>query len=463
MKEVWRLVSDDPEIRAPEPYQVVIESQPDAFQLNPEHIFLNSPRHRIQFVPHALLRPPNDIPTRAFRLAFPTLLAAAADSLLFWDVRTGELVERMDFIQLQMPIPLGSAESSTSSPPPHPPESIMTGILGDICYVDLNDKYAFVCGVQPVKVFRRQHTPTTPPTTTSQQPSSSSSTQNPIEPNTRANCVMALINSSLQRRGKWYFRVGYVDEEDLPIGFRDWKSRKSNSREVYLAESDEVDIAPFTYFQQGEFVGTIESESESEDEDEVVVGEGGGRDSAWRRRRRNRRGNKLIRPVPGMWRNQDKVVVKHKMAMSTASVLIPVYHEHRQRCLAGESIKQSLTPPHNLINSSVHVSPCGQHLAILARWSRLLIIPYFERVIDGRVKDIHEIMIDIHLNARVESVYLAYENGRIGVVTVRSLFHHYKSQLLTHLCISTLVFTSSNQHSHPQTISKHLQNFTFKE
>lgn len=50
--------------------------------------------------------------------------------------------------------------------------------------------------------------------------------------------------------------------------------------------------------------------------------------------------------------------------------------------------------------------------------SRLLIIPYFERVTNGSVKDIYDVMIDIQLNAPVESIYLAYEDGRVGVVTV---------------------------------------------
>lgn len=78
-----------------------------------------------------------------------------------------------------------------------------------------------------------------------------------------------------------------------------------------------------------------------------------------------------------------------------------------------------------LIFISVHVSPCGEHLAILGPQGRLLIIPYFERVIDRHVEDITDIMIDIQLNlsySNSESIYLAYEHGRIAVVTVR-LFH----------------------------------------
>lgn len=71
---------------------------------------------------------------------------------------------------------------------------------------------------------------------------------------------------------------------------------------------------------------------------------------------------------------------------------------------------------------SAHFSNCGQHLAVLVTNSRLLIIPFFERVIDGRVKDIHDIMVDVQLNAPTRSIYLAYEDNRIGVVTVCNLF-----------------------------------------
>ncbi|KAJ3564196.1 hypothetical protein NP233_g8458 [Leucocoprinus birnbaumii] len=51
-----------------------------------------------------------------------------------------------------------------------------------------------------------------------------------------------------------------------------------------------------------------------------------------------------------------------------------------------------------------------------------MIIPYFKRVIDGRVKDYHDIMIDCQIGPSLQSIYLAYEEGRIGVVTQMGLF-----------------------------------------
>jgi hypothetical protein len=56
--------------------------------------------------------------------------------------------------------------------------------------------------------------------------------------------------------------------------------------------------------------------------------------------------------------------------------------------------------------------------------ARLLIIPYFERVVDGRVKNHHDITIDLELGP-LQSVYLTYEEGGIGVITVCGLISKY--------------------------------------
>ncbi|KAK0195110.1 hypothetical protein F5146DRAFT_974519 [Armillaria mellea] len=72
--------------------------------------------------------------------------------------------------------------------------------------------------------------------------------------------------------------------------------------------------------------------------------------------------------------------------------------------------------------TAVHVSACGRHLAALLSSSRLLIIPYFERLITGEV-ELKNVVLDIELGSRSRlSRYLAFENERVAVVTDTGLF-----------------------------------------
>ncbi|KAK0455503.1 uncharacterized protein EV420DRAFT_1336393 [Desarmillaria tabescens] len=72
--------------------------------------------------------------------------------------------------------------------------------------------------------------------------------------------------------------------------------------------------------------------------------------------------------------------------------------------------------------SAVHVSACGRHIAALLSSSRLLIIPYFERLITGEA-ELQNIILDIELGSRSRiSRYLAFENERVAVVTDTGLF-----------------------------------------
>ncbi|KAK0213128.1 hypothetical protein DFS33DRAFT_1286692 [Desarmillaria ectypa] len=72
--------------------------------------------------------------------------------------------------------------------------------------------------------------------------------------------------------------------------------------------------------------------------------------------------------------------------------------------------------------SAVHVSACGRHLVALLSSSRLLIIPYFERLVTGEAV-LQNITLDIELGSRSRlSRYLAFENERVAVVTDTGLF-----------------------------------------
>ncbi|KAH6901122.1 hypothetical protein BKA70DRAFT_1312467, partial [Coprinopsis sp. MPI-PUGE-AT-0042] len=74
---------------------------------------------------------------------------------------------------------------------------------------------------------------------------------------------------------------------------------------------------------------------------------------------------------------------------------------------------------------AAHVSPDQQHLVLLTGSSRLIFIPFFERVIYRQAK-LYDIAIDIQLGSSTStSVYLAYgskSNPRISVVTDTGVF-----------------------------------------
>ncbi len=123
-KEVWRLASDfvdgEPEVA---PY-----APPDEKQKWTYKFFVTIPTHR-RHAPHGHFRPWAKLSfptfTRAYRLAYPTLLCAGVDRAYLHDVRTGALVQTIDIS----------------------PE--------DICYVDVNERYVFVCEPEALRVFSR--------------------------------------------------------------------------------------------------------------------------------------------------------------------------------------------------------------------------------------------------------------------------------------------------------------------
>lgn len=75
---------------------------------------------------------------------------------------------------------------------------------------------------------------------------------------------------------------------------------------------------------------------------------------------------------------------------------------------------------HRLTSVAVRVSPCGSHMALLLSCSRLIVVPYFERIIAGKAsKD--NTAIDVELGRiRYESIDLSYGHDRIAVATVRT-------------------------------------------
>ncbi|KAJ7103036.1 hypothetical protein B0H15DRAFT_810694 [Mycena belliarum] len=106
----------------------------------------------------------------------------------------------------------------------------------------------------------------------------------------------------------------------------------------------------------------------------------------------------------------------HKQGWLSSSVLKPQPLTH--------SIVAPDTSGRQLINqfTAVHVSACGSHLAALLADSRLIIIPFFQRVINKEA-DIREISLEIQLGSPANvSRYLAFEHGRVAVATGTGLF-----------------------------------------
>ncbi|KAG1842276.1 hypothetical protein DFJ58DRAFT_666062 [Suillus subalutaceus] len=127
-KEVWRYARDFQDSQIPEdfkPDDSMVEASREAAQRHA------SPTNRGHFRPWALLHMPES--TRAFRFSYPTLLSAGANNAYLWDVPTSRLVETISNIQAPN----------------------QDGILGSICYVEVNDQYAFFCGSNQLRIFAR--------------------------------------------------------------------------------------------------------------------------------------------------------------------------------------------------------------------------------------------------------------------------------------------------------------------
>lgn len=118
--EVWRLASDFAVD------EVATHSPPDerqrfvsTFSATTYHLY--APRGH--FRPWARLSFP--APTGAYRLAYPTLLCASETHAFLHDVRTGRLVQTIEID------------------------------LDDVCYVDVNERHAFICEPTVLHVFSR--------------------------------------------------------------------------------------------------------------------------------------------------------------------------------------------------------------------------------------------------------------------------------------------------------------------
>jgi hypothetical protein len=123
-KEVWRLASDFAE------GEVATHSSPDEGQ---RRVSAFAASMHSRYAPRGHFRPWANLsfpePTFGTRLVYPTLLSANARRAFLHDVHTGALVQTVD---------------------------VGPGAQGlGLCYVDVNERYAFVCTSRALHVFAR--------------------------------------------------------------------------------------------------------------------------------------------------------------------------------------------------------------------------------------------------------------------------------------------------------------------
>ncbi|KAF8875517.1 hypothetical protein BD779DRAFT_1563403 [Infundibulicybe gibba] len=93
---------------------------------------------RGHFLPWALLRPPG--PAYAYRFVHPTLLVSSSRTAFLWDIPTGALIQTIPDIQQPYPAGTNATEPTT---------------LGELRYVEVNEKYIFLCGTNTLRIFSR--------------------------------------------------------------------------------------------------------------------------------------------------------------------------------------------------------------------------------------------------------------------------------------------------------------------
>ncbi|KAF8956222.1 hypothetical protein BDZ97DRAFT_1852767 [Flammula alnicola] len=105
-KEVWRRTAD---ITDPAPPALVTSFPDDRQRYVANYVnnltsttSLTATQRKAQFSPHSVLRMPDA--TRAYRFVYPTLLVVSLERAFIWDVRTGVLIQTIEDIQVVRPI-----------------------------------------------------------------------------------------------------------------------------------------------------------------------------------------------------------------------------------------------------------------------------------------------------------------------------------------------------------------------
>ncbi|KAJ4488680.1 hypothetical protein C8R41DRAFT_981845 [Lentinula lateritia] len=146
-KEVWHLASEFP----PTPPQS--NTLPDQISASEESYQKHAATYpKGHFKPWAILRMPRL--TSAFRFVYPTLLVGGWDHAFLWDIPSCELVQTITSIQ-EAEDPNSAFAVVVANAPSFDAPAPRLGPLGNLNYVDVDEKHIFICGVTALRVFSR--------------------------------------------------------------------------------------------------------------------------------------------------------------------------------------------------------------------------------------------------------------------------------------------------------------------
>jgi hypothetical protein len=274
-KEVWR---HQPDFDPDSAIQTINPPSESMYEAYHETTFPKHGSQRGCFAPWALLPMPE--PTLAYRFVYPSLLTTSERRAFLFDIPSGGLVQKINI------------RSDNDDP-------------GEICYVELNSTYVFVCFSSEIRVF----------------------------------------------------------------------SRSGNGRRILAV--------PISGFSSRAPVLGIQPGSP--------------------------------RRIRGP---DDKFLQREKLGASHPSMRLSLFMEPEFFACKLFALRVSTGKPLKSFTSSVHVSPCGRHLAILISDNRLLLVENFERLVRGEAR-VEEIGTDIVFGsvAADSSRYLAFCDDKVGVAT----------------------------------------------
>ncbi|RXW18347.1 hypothetical protein EST38_g7514 [Candolleomyces aberdarensis] len=308
-------------------------------------------------------------------------------------------------------------------------------LLGGLNYVELGERWIFLCGQESLRVFARgkeffecegedahpsgsMSTPSTSSTSTSNQNHRSDAISNSASTSTSGDSAPTII-------GRKPYLWTPEDFKTLPPG--QLALRIPCDKIQYSRWS--ASLGPQSYrphwgseVVRQEVVWTEEMAGESEDSVNVglVPSSAGGRmrqDDSW-----ETHGLQATRNVFGGWGNPGWGYYDEEEEEEEEE-------EEREENGLGMMIKRRRRLYDEFV--AVHISPCQNHLALLLSSSRLLFVPHFERLIKAE-EDLWDVGVDLQLGSvGCPSVYLSYGSGeaqgggsagRVGVVTQQGIY-----------------------------------------
>ncbi|KAF8650742.1 hypothetical protein AX16_005054 [Volvariella volvacea WC 439] len=406
-----------------------------------------------QFVPWALLRV--DEPTVAFRFVYPHLLVSSIDTAFLWDVRTGQLAQKIEGLQsLPARPPWIQADNSAqttansqcqsgnggggqnsalgfalvSAIAPSMAVVPFTGIgaagmlptprLGRLRYVEFSKRHVFVCGTKVLRVFSRETRRPVMDILGGKKGWWESSWGNAMLNGQEGEKPMRRIvrydreySEEDRKEGEktWYYILGKSDSSERPPPFSgvegpaasevvdEGKAEMEGAVDKGKAKEEEAKSVTESFSEEAltedcwDTADNGNGHPDSEDDNNWNAG------GDWDEGDYDMTSGDFRRGYD--WRE----VVGHEVGVRETELKI----ENGAR--GSEFI-------------AVHVSECGKHLVALLWGSRLLIVYNFETIFkEGNGLD--AALVEVQLGAPNRGAkYLAFENGRIAAATGNGVF-----------------------------------------